>query len=574
MQDFFIFMHSKCIMDNYQIADALSLLAKILDIHGENSFKTRLYSNAAFQIEKLEMQLALLQPNEIAAQRGVGAAVADKVVELLQTGKLSMLEKYIEQTPPGVIEMLNIKGIGPKKINTIWKEMGIESIGELQYACNENRLTMYKGFGEKTQQNVSDSIIFYFNQQGFFLYQQAEDIANQIVSYLLKHVSNNQKICITGDMRRQMEVLETIHILTTASMEEVQEALSFFDMLDLESAEDNLLQYAITSGPTLLVQCCDAENWGWQLLETTGNDDFVTALQNREMQQADGSDEEKIFEAAGLSFIAPALRDIPNIISIAESNELTTVIEHTDIKGIIHSHSKWSDGSNSIAEMAQAAKDLRLEYLVISDHSKSAAYANGLSEERIKLQHAEIEQLNKKLAPFKIFKSIECDILGDGTLDYSNEILETFDLVIASVHSNLKMTEEKAMQRILNAVANPYVHILGHMTGRLLLSRAGYPVDHAKVIEACARHHVVIELNAHPRRLDVDWRWIPLLIEKGVLVSINPDAHSTDGFADTKYGILAAQKGMLSKENNVSSFSLAQFEAWLAQVKKLKSLAG
>jgi DNA polymerase (family 10) len=561
-------------MDNYQIADALSLLAKILDIHGENSFKTRLYSNAAFQIEKLEMQLALLQPNEIAAQRGVGAAVADKVVELLQTGKLSMLEKYIEQTPPGVIEMLNIKGIGPKKINTIWKEMGIESIGELQYACNENRLTMYKGFGEKTQQNVSDSIIFYFNQQGFFLYQQAEDIANQIVSYLLKHVSNNQKICITGDMRRQMEVLETIHILTTASMEEVQEALSFFDMLDLESAEDNLLQYAITSGPTLLVQCCDAENWGWQLLETTGNDDFVTALQNREMQQADGSDEEKIFEAAGLSFIAPALRDIPNIISIAESNELTTVIEHTDIKGIIHSHSKWSDGSNSIAEMAQAAKDLRLEYLVISDHSKSAAYANGLSEERIKLQHAEIEQLNKKLAPFKIFKSIECDILGDGTLDYSNEILETFDLVIASVHSNLKMTEEKAMQRILNAVANPYVHILGHMTGRLLLSRAGYPVDHAKVIEACARHHVVIELNAHPRRLDVDWRWIPLLIEKGVLVSINPDAHSTDGFADTKYGILAAQKGMLSKENNVSSFSLAQFEAWLAQVKKLKSLAG
>jgi len=560
-------------MDNYQIADAFSLLAKIMDIHGENSFKTRSYSSAAFQIERLEKQLADLQPNEIAAQRGVGAAISQKVLELLQTGKLALLEKYIEQTPPGVIEMLNIKGIGPKKINTIWKEMGIESIGELQYACNENRLTMYKGFGEKTQQNVSDSISFYLNQQGFFLFQQVEEVASQIISFLKLHVGNNKKVSLTGDMRRQMDVLETIHVLTTASIDEVQEALSGLIALELETAEDNLLQYAITSGPALVVQCCDDENWGWHLLETTGNDDFVTAIQEREIHDADGSAEEAIFEATGLPFIAPVLRDIPDIITKAESNLIPTLIENSDIKGIIHSHSKWSDGSNSIEEMALAAKAMNLEYLVISDHSKSAGYANGLSEERIKQQQAEVDNLNKKLAPFKIFKSIECDILGDGSLDYSDNVLATFDLVIASVHSNLKMTEEKAMQRVLNAIANPFVHILGHMTGRLLLSRAGYPLDHAKVIEECAKHHVVIELNAHPRRLDIDWRWIPAVVEKGVLISIDPDAHAIDGFADTKYGVLAAQKGMLSKEQNLSSFSLSEFEAWLARVKQQKALA-
>lgn len=545
-----------------------------MDIHGENSFKTRSYSSAAFQIEKLETQLADMAPSEIAGQRGIGVAISQKVIELLQTGKLTLLENYIAITPPGVIEMLNIKGIGPKKINTIWKEMGIESIGELQYACNENRLTMYKGFGEKTQRNVNDSISFYLNQQGFFLYQQAEEIANQIISFLQNHVGPYEKVSLTSDMRRQIDVLEAIHILTTANMETVQQALSNFTILNLDSAEDDLLQYNIESGPVLLIQCCEADNWGWSLLETTGSDDFVNTIQEKEIHGADGSDEASIFEAAGLPYIIPAMRDIPDIISRVEANGIPVLIEKADIKGIIHAHSKWSDGSNTIEEMALSAKAMNLEYLVISDHSKSAGYANGLSEERIKQQHAEIEKLNLKLAPFKIFKSIECDILSDGQLDYSNEVLATFDLVIASVHSNLKMTEEKAMQRILKAIANPYVTILGHPTGRLLLSRAGYPLNMPAVIEACAMQKVVIELNAHPRRLDIDWHWIPSAIDKGVLISINPDAHATIGFEDVKYGVLTAQKGMLTKEKNLSSFTLTQFEAWLSQTKAEKILTG
>jgi DNA polymerase (family 10) len=226
-----------------------------------------------------------------------------------------------------------------------------------------------------------------------------------------------------------------------------------------------------------------------------------------------------------------------------------------------------------VEEMANACIKRGLEWMVISDHSKSAFYANGLKEERIREQHAYVNELNGKLAPFKIFKSIECDILNDGDLDYTNQILSTFDLVITSVHSNLKMTEEKAMLRLMKAIENPYTIILGHMTGRLLLSRPGYPVDHKKIIDACAINKVVIELNAHPRRLDIDWRWIDYALEKGVMISIDPDAHSTEGFEDVKYGVLVAQKAGLTREKNLSSFSLQQMEEWLSATRKAKGIA-
>jgi DNA polymerase (family 10) len=251
---------------------------------------------------------------------------------------------------------------------------------------------------------------------------------------------------------------------------------------------------------------------------------------------------------------------------------LPPVLQPADIKGLIHCHSNWSDGSHTIEEMAIAARNSGLEYMVISDHSKTAFYANGLSEDKIREQHIYIEELNKKLAPFRIFKSIESDILNDGNLDYSNEVLATFDLVIASVHSNLKMTEEKAMMRLLNAIQNPYTTILGHMTGRLLLSRPGYPVDHKKIIDACAANHVTIELNANPSRLDIDWRQINYALEKNVLISIDPDAHHVDGIADTKYGVLVAQKAMVAKENNLSSFGLQQFEEYINNRKRIKNI--
>jgi DNA polymerase (family 10) len=289
--------------------------------------------------------------------------------------------------------------------------------------------------------------------------------------------------------------------------------------------------------------------------------------------------DDHVFAQAKIPVIPAFMRESATIIERAKAlpagrqvKNWPALIQPEDVKAVIHSHSRWSDGDNTLEQMAEESIKRGHEYMVISDHSKTAVYANGLTEERIREQHRQIDLLNEQYKPFKIFKSIECDILGDGAMDYSNNILSTFDLVIASVHSNLKMTEEKAMMRLMRAIENPYTTILGHMTGRLLLSRNGYPVDHKKIIDACAANHVVIELNAHPRRLDIDWRYIDYAIDKGVLISIDPDAHSLEGYNDIRYGVLAAQKAGLTKEQNLSSFSLKEFEKFLAERKKKKKI--
>ena len=275
------------------------------------------------------------------------------------------------------------------------------------------------------------------------------------------------------------------------------------------------------------------------------------------------AEEENVFEKANLPFIAPELREQDWGFELAKNNQLPALIELEDIKGVVHNHSTYSDGINSLQEMAEATRDAGYEYLVMSDHSKAAFYANGLKEDRLYQQWAEIDALNTQMAPFKIFKSIESDILNDGSLDYPEAILKQFDLIIASVHTNLRMDEEKATQRIITAVENPYTTILGHPTGRLLLSRKGYPIDHKKVIDACAANGVSIELNANPYRLDIDWTWIPYAREKGVLISINPDAHNVQGIHDIKYGVFAARKGGLTKEGCLNAKGLAEFSTFL-----------
>ena len=319
-----------------------------------------------------------------------------------------------------------------------------------------------------------------------------------------------------------------------------------------------------------------------RLFTTSCSEEFLTAFTNAFPSlkySGKGIGDDSVFAQAKICVIPAYMRETAGIIEKAKNNKFPNLIQPEDIKAIIHSHSKWSDGDNTLEQMAEECIKRGLEYLVISDHSKTAVYANGLTEERIREQHRQIDQLNEQYKAlstgrqaFKIFKSIECDILGDGSMDYSNNILSTFDLVIASVHSNLKMTEEKAMMRLMKAIENPYTAILGHMTGRLLLSRNGYPVDHKKIIDACAANNVVIELNAHPRRLDIDWRYIDYAIDKGVLISIDPDAHSLDGYNDIRYGVLAAQKAGLTKEQNLSSFSLKEFERFLAERKKKKKI--
>ncbi|MEP7255791.1 MAG: helix-hairpin-helix domain-containing protein [Ferruginibacter sp.] len=556
-------------MDNYQIADLFSLLSKLMDIHGENSFKAKSYASASFNIEKLPLQLSETTHEKIFEIKGIGESTGKKIIEILETGSLPVLQEMIDKTPKGVIEMLNIKGIGPKKISTIWKEMEIESIGELLYACKENRLKLYKGFGEKTQQNVIDTIEFYLGNQGSYLYPQVEAVVPQITAYLEKLFSP-ENVFLTGSFIRHLEIIDELEYVVKGTNETIKPKFQSANPPELLEENPGNLLYKLLNGLKLRLYTGE-KDVAKRLFVTTGSPEFTGAFLSQfpkiEFAESIGADDRSIFTKANINYIPPCQRETAAIIDYAKKSHLPALIQPGDIKGIIHSHSNWSDGSNTLEEMAKAAKEQGFEYLVISDHSKSAFYANGLNEERINAQHQLIDELNGKIKGFKIFKSIESDILYDGSLDYSNSILSTFDLVIASVHSILKMTEEKAMQRLITAIENPYTTILGHMTGRLLLSRKGYPVDHKKIIDACVANGVVIELNAHPSRLDIDWREINYALEKNVLISIDPDAHSIEGFKDIRYGVLSAQKAMVTKEQNLSSMSLKEFETFIQKRK-------
>lgn len=552
-------------MDNYTIADNFSLLSKLMDIHGENSFKSKSFAAAAFTIEKLPSPLSEMPIEKMSTIRGIGVAIAKNVIEQIQTGSLSILTEYIQKTPAGILTMLSIKGIGPKKIAIIWKELEIETIGELLYACEENRLANYKGFGEKSQQNIKEAISFYLGSQGSYLYQEMENIVAQIQENLQIQFPDF-RFSVAGDFALQCEIISKIDFITTVPQTILKD---FFDLQGFQTeviSDSKLKVIGSMKLPINFIKTSD-ENFYNCLFNHSCSESFLEEWKNQTKwtETENHTSDIAIFESKHVPYIPIYLREDASIIQRAIDKKLKPVIQLEDIKGIIHSHSNWSDGAESLETMANAAKENGYEYLVISDHSQSAFYANGLREERIVAQHHQIDELNKKLYPFRIFKSIESDILNDGNLDYDDDILASFDLVIASIHSNLKMTEEKAMMRLINAIENPFTSILGHMTGRLLLSRNGYPVDHQKIIDACAANNVVIELNAHPRRLDIDWRWIQEATNKGVLISINPDAHAIEGFHDCKYGVLVAQKAGLTKYQNLSSYSLSEFEEFLGE---------
>ena len=555
-------------MTNKEIASYFSLLAKLSDIHNENSFKSKAYSVAAFQIDKLGFDVENYPKEKLAAVFGIGDSNAKKIIEILETGKLEALDELLAKTPEGIQELMSIKGIGPKKIATIWHELGIESPGELLYACDENRLIAYKGFGEKTQQTIKEALEFYLSNQQRYLYASIEPIALALEKKL-QQLFSHCEVKITGAFVRQCEIIDELAYVIACSEEEIIETISSQNGFVFQENDNGILKFMLNESIHIEIHACDENTFVETLFFTTNSVDFNEAFQSHfeEVVFEGNENEEAIFEQAEIEFIEPCLRENEQSILLAKENNLPILIQPKDVKGVVHNHSKWSDGKNTIEEMALACIQKGYEYLVMSDHSVSSFYANGLSIERIEKQQDEIDSLNKKLAPFKIFKSIECDILNDGRLDYEEAVLATFDLVICSVHQNLKMTEEKAMQRILTAIENPYCHILGHPTGRLLLSRKGYPIDHIKIIEACIKNNVVIEINANPRRLDMDWRIIEQAIEMGAMLSINPDAHSLDGIDDIRFGVFASQKGMLTKQHNLSSLSLPEFEDYLKKLK-------
>ncbi len=531
-----------------EIADALKLTAQLMELHEVNPFKIKSIANAAYKLDKTVIDLSGKSLQELEQIEGVGKSIAAKIFELQTTGDLKELAQMVKKTPVGVIEMLKIKGIGPKKVGQLWRELEIESIGELLYACNENRLITLKGFGTKTQEQVKKQIEFFKSNIGKFHYASVEKLAINLVDELKKK-HKTDLVSLVGQMRRKSEVIDKIEILI-ATNEKI-------NTLELE----NKYQVAID-----IINCSENEFYS-KLFELTATAEFKQSL--GELSKKKYTSETEIFESLNIQFIEPELRETTEVIQLAKGNKIPRLIEFTDLKGSLHNHSKYSDGLNSLKEMAEYCKELGYEYLGICDHSQSAFYAQGLKPERIVEQHLEIDELNKKLFPFKIFKGIESDILNNGSLDYPEEILKTFDFIVVSIHSNLKMDEEKATKRLITAIENPYTTILGHPTARLLLSRPGYPIDHKKVIDACAQNNVIVELNAHPYRLDIDWRWIPYCIEKGVKISINPDAHEKQSYYDMYYGTCVARKGMLTKEMCFNTLSLNEIERYFTN-RKLK----
>jgi len=547
-------------MRNFEIAEKLNLLGTLLEIHGDNSFRAKSYSIAAFTLEKLDVELSDIPEGEIFALKNIGEVMGKKILSLLHTGKLDALSKMVAKTPPGVIQMLEIKGLGPKKIHIIWKEMGIDTLEALEAACAANQLASVKGFGAKTQESILQAIRFYLSNQNLWLYSQLNEVQSAMDA-ALQTMFPNEKFIATGEYRRQLEVLEKLEWVTTVKPLVLQQLVS--DTLLLHTSSSDATVFITPQNQTFCFYHSEPQNFWKKVFETSCSTEFLQTWQQKFPLDKQYHSEEEIFSTHHLSFIPSPLRESPSIIAKAAAGPLPQLIQPSDIKGLIHSHSRWSDGIETIETMAEACTAMGLEYMVISDHSKTAAYANGLTEERITEQHAQIDSLNERLNPFRIFKGIESDILNDGSLDYADDVLQTFDVVIASVHSNLSMEKPKAMKRLLAAIENPYTNILGHMTGRLLLKRTGLEIDHEKLIDAAAANNVVIEINANPRRLDIDWRWIHYALEKGVLLSVNPDAHAIGEIGYTKFGILAAQKGGLPKENNLSSFSLKQFEAFI-----------
>lgn len=531
-------------METAEIADALKLTAQLMELHNDNPFKVKSLSSAAFKLDKTNIDLEGKSIEELSLIEGIGKSIAQKIIELQTTGTLKELEELVKKTPAGVIQMMSIKGIGPKKVGQLWKELGIESTGELLYACHENRLIDLKGFGAKTQEQVKKAIEFSMANAGKFLYASLEHTALELVDQVKKHAGTDL-VSLTGAMRRRCEIIEKIEILVGTDKD-----------VSFEKFRSEHL-------PVEIITCKPSEFY-LRLFETTGSESHCSALKDISKETAYES-EQAIYESLGLQYIEPELREGLSEIGRAKEKKIPGLVELGDLRGILHNHSTYSDGVNTLREMAVHCKKLGYEYFAICDHSQSAFYANGLKADKIIEQQKEIDELNKELAPFRVFKGIESDILNDGSLDYPEEILRTFDLIVASVHSNLKMDETKATARLIKAIENPYTTILGHMTGRLLLSRQGYPVDYKKVIDACAANNVVIELNAHPYRLDIDWRWIPYCLDKGVMISVNPDAHHIEGFHDMHYGVLAARKGGLPKAMCFNALSLQEMEQWLSK---------
>jgi DNA polymerase (family X) len=559
-------------MSNEEIVALLELTVKLLELHDENEFKIKNMGFAARALDKTTEDLLALSVEQLAGLPSVGKSIAGKIDEIRKTGTNQELTELLAKTPEGLLEMLQIKGIGPKKVRAIWQELGITDNRELLLACENGEVAKLKGFGDKIQATIKESILYAQSNTGKLRMEKGEELAQILFDELEKQF---EQVEIVGDVRRKNEVVESIQLVVGSdNITEAQQKINSLSFLK---------QNEKSSSPFAWRGCFQEKEIPLEILITTPqqfvNQVFIYSSSPQHLA-SNGiykrvksrifESEEDIYSSVDMPYIIPEMREGKFEFDWVKTHKNEDLVTWDSLKGILHNHSTYSDGKHTLEAMADYCRELGFEYLGIADHSKTASYAKGLSEERIWEQHAEIEKLNQKYAsmtdrPFKILKGIESDILGDGSLDYSEDILKSFDYIVASIHQNIKMNQEKAMSRLIGAIENPYTTILGHPTGRILLSRAGYPIDYHKVIDACAANGVVIEINASPYRLDLDWRYIQYAMEKNVMLSINPDAHEKDGYFDMHYGVANARKGGLTSAMTFNTFGLEEMEEYLSK---------
>lgn len=547
-----------------------------MELHEVNAFKIRSYTSAIYSIDQGNISLKNLTKEELQKINGIGKSIAEVIVQLQETGTHEYLDELLAETPKGLLEVLEIKGLGPKKIKVLWKELNITSVHELLEACQAGEVAKIKGFGAKTQESIIQSLEFIASNKGKWHYADVESDIETLQGEF-EQLFGKDNAAITGEYARKSEIIEKAEwIISTDNRKTAFQKINEIDSLKQNKKVSSPFTWrGKLKEKELEITIFATEQSSFineQLLRTPSNSHLLAPVDAEQtlgsfFKSKSFSSQQEAYKEAGLAYILPELREGQFEIELAKENKLPTLLEETDLKGILHNHSTYSDGKHSLREMAEYCKELGYEYLGISDHSRTASYAGGLSIEQVEEQQKEIKKLNEELAPFKIFSGIESDILIDGSLDYPDEVLASFDFIVSSIHSSLNMNRKKATARLIKAIENPYTTILGHPTGRLLLRREGYPVDHKAIIDACAANQVVIEINANPWRLDLDWRWVHYALEQGVQLSINPDAHEKAGYAHMKYGVLVGRKGGLSKEMTFNALSSEEIDRYFKERK-------
>ncbi|MES2767393.1 MAG: DNA polymerase/3'-5' exonuclease PolX [Bacteroidota bacterium] len=535
--------------------------ATLLELAGENPFKARAYSSAAHILEEQGIDIhEAVKLNTLRNVAGIGAGLRESITEYVHTGKLAEYEKLLKEIPSGVLDMTRLRGLGAKKVRSLHIQLGVNSIAELERACREDKLLDIKGFSAKSQETILKAIEMWRSSQGNFHQHKALIDAEAIVGFL-KENKGFKNAEISGDLRRRAETVAELYIIAEGENEEAEEVLkSEFELTE----KNGILQggHSPMFGIPFVIEITDKKNYVQRLHETTGSEEFLKAFKKKfgdDFLKENFKSEEELYEALKLQYIPPELRESGDIIERALKNKIPKLIEPKHMRGMLHCHSTWSDGHNSIREMALGAKALGYEYFAICDHSKTASYAGGLTIEKVKAQHEEVDKLNAENLGIRILKGIESDILPDGELDYPDEILKIFDIVVASVHSSFTQSREDQTARIIKALKNPYTTILGHATGRLLLSRGGFDVDIKAIIDTAADFKKIIEINANPHRFDLSWENAKYAKERGVKIAINPDAHAVAELELVNLGIGIARKAMLEKSDIVNTLSCDDF---------------